>query len=122
MVENVIARTDAVAFGRGRVYTVRMAFHPEHLYPPELGVKWAEISAAFTSQFVPKLQAAVKAAMKRATSGMGGKMAPVAAARVGGEEGGAAGKAITSEEEAPKRQRRSEKDDDDENVEVGAVR
>ncbi|PSC74762.1 beta and beta-prime subunits of DNA dependent RNA-polymerase [Micractinium conductrix] len=113
--ENVIARTTAVAFGRGRVYTVKMQFHPIHLYPAELNITWEEISGCFTKEFVPKLQAAVKAAIKRATS-LGAKTisAPLAAARVGGEEGSAA---LTSEEAAPKRRRRSEKDDEDENAE-----
>lgn len=46
------------------------------------------------------LQAAVKAAIKRATS-LGVKIAPVAAAKVGGEEG--AGGGLASEEAAPKR-------------------
>ena len=31
-------------------------FYPEELYPPELEVKWEEISACFQSTFVPKLQ------------------------------------------------------------------
>ncbi|KAL4436829.1 hypothetical protein ABPG75_003968 [Micractinium tetrahymenae] len=115
--ENVIARTNAVAFGRGRVYTVRMQFHHVELYPAELDVRWEEIAGCFQREFVPKLQAAVKAAIKRASS-LGAKSiaAPVAAARVGGaEEGGAA--PLTSEEAAPKRRRRSEKDDEDENAE-----
>ena len=63
------------------------------------------------------LQAAIKQAIKRAST-LGAKIAPVAAARVAGEEGGAAA-ALTSEDAAPKRRRRSEKDDDDENAEVG---
>ncbi|KAI3425875.1 hypothetical protein D9Q98_007848 [Chlorella vulgaris] len=111
--ENVIAKTDAVAFGRGRIYTIRMQFFPESMYPPELEVKWEEISGCFTKGFVPKLQAAIKAAIKRASS-LGANIAPVAAARVGGEEGG---RPLTSEAAAPSARRRSEKDGDDENAE-----
>lgn len=84
------------------------------MYPPELEVKWEEISGCFTKGFVPKLQAAIKAAIKRASS-LGAKIAPVAAARVGGEEGG---RPLTSEAAAPSARRRSEKDGDDENAEV----
>lgn len=53
--ENSVTRTDAVPFGRGRVYTIVMQFHPEHLYPEELGLKFEEIAIAFTRGFVPKL-------------------------------------------------------------------
>lgn len=61
-------------------------------------------------------QAAVKAAIKRAST-LGAKIAPVAAAKISGEEGG--GRPLASEGDAPARRRRSEKDDEDENAEVG---
>lgn len=112
--ENVVASTPSAEFGRGRVYTVWLQFHPPSVYPAELGVTFEEISQCFTTQFVPRLEAAVKAAIKKAADG--GKIAPVASARVAGaEEGGAA--VLTSEEAAPRRRKRSEKEDEDENDE-----
>ena len=53
--ENCIARTSAVAFGRGRVYRIGLQFHPPAAYPPELGLRFEEIADAFSRGFVAKL-------------------------------------------------------------------
>ena len=54
--ENVIARTSAFSFGRGRVYTIRMQFWPPAAYPPELGVTFQEVAATFQGEFVDKMR------------------------------------------------------------------
>lgn len=114
VLENVVAKTEGSAFGLGRTYTVRLQFHPPSAYPAELNVQFEEIAECFTKSFVPRLQAAVKAELRRASAG--DSQAPVISGkRVGPEEGGAA--KLTSEDAAPRRKRRSEKDDDDENEE-----
>lgn len=65
--ENCIARTDGAPFGRGRVYRIRMQFHPPHLYPAELGLRFEEIADAFTKGFVPKLAVGVRRAKTKAS-------------------------------------------------------
>jgi DNA-directed RNA polymerase I subunit RPA1 len=116
--ENVVAGTAAGEFGRGREYTARLQFHPPSAYPPELGITFEEIAACFTRQFLPRLQAAVKAEVKKAAGG--GRAAPVAAARVaaGGEEGAPA--ELEDEAAAPAKRRRSDKDDAGEDEEEDA--
>lgn len=111
--ENVVAKTPAAEFNRGRVYTVRLEFHPPEAYPPELGVTFQEIEQCFMTSFIPRLNAAVKTEARRAAGG--GKINPITSAKVSADDEG--GAVLMSEEAAPTRRRRSEKDDDDENKE-----
>ena len=112
--ENVVAKCSSSAFGRARVYCVRLQFHPLDAYPAELALSFKELSGVFVNEFVPKLQNAVKMEIKKQASG--GKFEAITSARIpsGGEEGGTI---LMSEAAAPKRKLRSEKDDVDENDE-----
>ncbi|KFM27291.1 DNA-directed RNA polymerase I subunit rpa1 [Auxenochlorella protothecoides] len=76
--EDALARSSAVDGGRARVARVTLRFHPPHAYPPELGLGFEELAAAFRDVFVPRFQAAVKAEIRRASTG--NALGPVAEA------------------------------------------
>lgn len=110
--ENVVARTSAADFGRGRTYQIELVCHPSNAYPAELGITFEEISLSFKLSFLARLESAVKLELKRASA----SSATISSAQVqAGEDGAAA--VLTSEDSAPKRKQRSAKDDEDENQE-----
>eukprot|EP00887_Chlorella_sp_A99_P005908 scaffold448.g5908.t1 len=88
--ENVVASSAATGSGRARVYTIRMEFWPAERYPPELGLQFSEIAAAFQEGFVERMKGALKAAARKAAAGASGQLLVASAARLAGEEGAAA--------------------------------
>ena len=44
------------AFGRGRLFKLRLQFFPEHLYPEEAGITFADVAQVFKASFMLKLQ------------------------------------------------------------------
>lgn len=57
--EHVAAASQGTAFGRGRLFKLRLQFFPEHLYPQEAGITFADVAQVFKTSFVPKLQVCV---------------------------------------------------------------
>lgn len=110
--EIIVAKCHGMEFARGRTYAVRLQFHPRASYPAELGLEFEEIAAVFQSSFIPRLQAAVKAEIRKMSGD--GKMDIVTSAKVGADDEFAV---LANEDAAPKRKKRSEKDDEDENDE-----
>ena len=49
-------RSQQTAFGRARVFKLRLQFFPEHLYPKEAGITFADVAHVFKTVFMLKLQ------------------------------------------------------------------
>ena len=54
--EHVALPSQQTAFGRARVFKLRLQFFPEHLYPEEAGVTFADVAEVFKTSFMLKLQ------------------------------------------------------------------
>ena len=54
--EHVAVPSQQTAFGRGRLFRLRLQFFPEHLYPPEAGITFADVAQVFKTSFMLKLQ------------------------------------------------------------------
>ena len=57
--EHVAAVSQGTPFGRGRLFKLRLQFFPQHLYPEEAGITFADVAQVFKASFVPKLQVCV---------------------------------------------------------------
>ena len=54
--EYVAVPSQQAAFGRARVFKLRLQFFPEHLYPKEAGITFADVAHVFKTVFMLKLQ------------------------------------------------------------------
>ena len=54
--EYVAAPSQQMVFGRARVFKLRLQFFPEHLYPKEAGITFADVAKVFQTVFMLKLQ------------------------------------------------------------------
>ncbi|GJP44529.1 hypothetical protein CLOM_g3917 [Closterium sp. NIES-68] len=72
-----------------RRYVVRLSFHPISRYPADLAIKFEEIQAAFTYDFVPRVAKALDRAFDRA--GGGGVVVTAEGSGEGGEGGAGEG-------------------------------
>ena len=54
--EHVAVPSQQTAFGRARVFKLRLQFFPEHLYPEEAGITFADVAEVFRTAFMLKLQ------------------------------------------------------------------
>lgn len=54
--EHVAVSSQQSAFGRGRLFKLRLQFFPEHLYPEEAGITFADVAQVFKTTFMLKLQ------------------------------------------------------------------
>ena len=54
--EHVAVVSQQTAFGRGRLFKLRLQFFPEHLYPEEAGITFADVAQVFKTTFMLKLQ------------------------------------------------------------------
>ena len=54
--EYVAMPSQQTAFGRARVFKLRMQFFPEQLYPKEAGISFADVAQVFKTSFMVKLQ------------------------------------------------------------------
>lgn len=59
--EHVAVASQQTAFGRGRLFKLRLQFFPEHLYPPEAGITFADVAHVFKTNFMLKLQVGLSA-------------------------------------------------------------
>lgn len=115
--ENVVAKTPETAFGRGRAYTVILQFHPPAAYPAEFDIKFKSLEACVYDQYRPRLQAAVKAEIRRQSGSA--KFDVITSVKLSGQgdEFGGTGGTAGEEDGRKKKKKKSAKDDEDENEE-----
>ncbi|KAL3142271.1 hypothetical protein ABBQ38_002614 [Trebouxia sp. C0009 RCD-2024] len=113
--EHVAVPSQQTAFGRGRLFRLRLQFFPEHLYPQEAGITFADVAEVFKTNFMLKLQTAVKQELKKANAAAA--VTQMSVAGMGGEEQGAAARGTPDSDGTGTAARKSEKEEEDENVE-----
>jgi len=113
--ENVVAKTPDTAFGRGRAYTVILQFHPPAAYPAEFGIKFKSLEACVCDQYRPRLQAAVKAEIRRQSGSA--KFDVITSVKLSGQGDEFSGTGGGGEDGRKKKKKKSAKDDEDENEE-----
>ena len=60
MEEHVSVPCQTVSFGLARLFKLKLQFFPEHRYPKELGVTFADVAKCFKTAFMTKLQVGLK--------------------------------------------------------------
>ncbi len=67
--ETPVARLASGSYGR--LYLIRMQFHPESLYPEEARLSFEELAECFTASFCPLLKEEIKRQSRKKGAGVG---------------------------------------------------